>query len=43
MNEDPDSHQALRDAVRQLCRQFPGDYFRKVDAERLTRRLSSTR
>ena len=24
----------LRDAVRQLCRGFPDEYFRKVDAER---------
>ncbi len=32
---DPDDEQlALRDAVRNLCRQFPDEYFRKVDAER---------
>jgi acyl-CoA dehydrogenase len=34
MNEHSDSHAPLRDAVRQLCRQFPDEYFRKVDAER---------
>ncbi len=30
----PDEHQEIRDAVRQLCREFPDEYFRKVDAER---------
>ncbi len=34
MHDRPDSHQPLRDAVRQLCRQFPDAYFRQVDAER---------
>ncbi len=34
MYREPDAHQPLRDAVRQLCRQFPDEYFRKVDAER---------
>ena len=34
MNPSAASHQPLRDAVRQLCRGFPDEYFRKVDAER---------
>ncbi len=34
MSDTADEHQALRDAVRSLCRQFPDAYFRKVDAER---------
>jgi acyl-CoA dehydrogenase len=34
MNADSDSHDPLRDAVRELCRQFPDEYFRKVDAEK---------
>ena len=34
MNTEADAHQDIRDAVRQLCRQFPDEYFRKVDAER---------
>ena len=34
MPDTVDEHQALRDAVRSLCRQFPDEYFRKVDAER---------
>ena len=34
MLEEPDTHREIRDAVRQLCRQFPDEYFRKVDAER---------
>jgi acyl-CoA dehydrogenase len=29
-----DNHQDLREAVRDLCRQFPGEYFRKIDDER---------
>jgi acyl-CoA dehydrogenase len=28
-----DEHQDIRDAVRELCAQFPDEYFRKVDAE----------
>ena len=28
-----DPHQEIRDAVRQLCRQFPDEYFRKLDEE----------
>ena len=34
MNAASDTHQPLRDAVRELCAQFPGEYFRKIDAER---------
>ncbi len=34
MPDTPDEHAALRDAVRSLCRQFPDEYFRKIDAER---------
>ena len=34
MNARSDSHDALRDAVRELCRRFTDEYFRKVDAER---------
>ena len=33
MYHEPDAHQEIRDAVRQLCRQFPDEYFRKVDAQ----------
>lgn len=29
-----DKYQEIRDAVRSLCSQFPGEYFRKVDEER---------
>ena len=31
MLNNPDNHQDLRDAVRQLCRRFPDAYFRDVD------------
>jgi len=34
MMNEPDEHQEIRDAVRQLCSQFPDEYFRQVDAER---------
>jgi acyl-CoA dehydrogenase len=36
MNPLPDleSHKELRDAVRELCRRFGGEYWRKVDEER---------
>jgi acyl-CoA dehydrogenase len=34
MYNEPDSHQAIRDAVRQLCRQFPDEYFRRIDEQR---------
>ena len=30
----PDAHQDIRDGVRQLCRQFPDEYFRRIDHER---------
>jgi acyl-CoA dehydrogenase len=30
----PDQYQELREALRELCRQFPDDYFRRIDAER---------
>jgi len=29
-----DPHQDIRDAIRDLCAQFPADYFRKIDGER---------
>jgi acyl-CoA dehydrogenase len=32
--DEPDAHQDIRDAVRQLCRQFPDEYFRRIDHER---------
>jgi acyl-CoA dehydrogenase len=34
MHTTTDAHQDIRDAVRDLCAQFPADYFRKVDDER---------
>ncbi|CAD5367164.1 Acyl-CoA dehydrogenase domain-containing protein [Rubrivivax sp. A210] len=34
MLNEPEAHQEIRDAVRQLCRQFPDEYFRKVDEQR---------
>jgi acyl-CoA dehydrogenase len=34
MYNDPDQHQEIRDAVRQLCKQFPDEYFRKIDEQR---------
>ena len=30
----PDQHQELRDAMRDLCKQYPDEYWRKVDDER---------
>ncbi len=30
----PDPHQDIRDAVRELCRNYPDEYFRKVDEAR---------
>ena len=27
MFNEPDEHQEIRDAVRQLCRQYPDEYF----------------
>ncbi|HCZ16915.1 MAG TPA: acyl-CoA dehydrogenase, partial [Candidatus Accumulibacter sp.] len=34
MLDTPDEHQEIRDAVRDLCRQFPDEYFRKLDEQR---------
>ncbi len=34
MFNETDEHQEIRDAVRQLCRQFPDAYFREVDASK---------
>ena len=34
MLNSPDEHQEIRDAVRDLCRQFPDEYFRRIDAQR---------
>ncbi|MBB5406395.1 acyl-CoA dehydrogenase [Paraburkholderia sp. WC7.3g] len=34
MNHATDQYQDLREAVRDLCSQFPAEYFRKVDEER---------
>jgi acyl-CoA dehydrogenase len=29
-----DQYQEIRDAIRDLCKQFPGEYFRKIDEQR---------
>jgi acyl-CoA dehydrogenase len=34
MNHDADEHQEIRDAVRHLCKQFPDEYFRRIDEQR---------
>jgi acyl-CoA dehydrogenase len=34
MLNEPDPYQEIRDAVRQLCKQFPDEYFRKIDEQR---------
>jgi acyl-CoA dehydrogenase len=34
MINESDEHQEIRDAVRQLCSQFPDEYFRQVDQQR---------
>ena len=34
MLNEPDKYQDMRDAVRQLCSQFPDEYFREVDEQR---------
>src|SRR4029450_5135762 len=34
MIETAASHQDLRDAIRDLCAQFPADYFREIDEQR---------
>ena len=34
MHTPTDAHQDIRDAIRDLCAQFPAEYFRKIDDER---------
>ena len=34
MSDTTDDHAPIRDAVRELCAQFPAEYFRKIDEER---------
>lgn len=34
MNDATDQYQDIREAVRDLCSQFPAEYFRKIDEER---------
>lgn len=34
MNQDTPAFQDIRDAIRDLCAQFPPEYFRKIDEER---------
>ena len=34
MQDHDDPHKDIRDAVRKLCERFPGEYWRKLDAER---------
>ncbi|MEJ1730413.1 acyl-CoA dehydrogenase family protein, partial [Escherichia coli] len=34
MFNETDEYQDIREAVRQLCRQFPDEYFRQIDAQR---------
>ena len=34
MFNEPDRHQDIRDAVRDLCSRFPDEYHRQVDAQR---------
>ena len=34
MPQAPHAYQDIREAVRDLCSQFPGEYFRKIDEER---------
>ena len=34
MSEFDTAHTDIRDAVRELCAQFSGEYFRKIDEER---------
>jgi acyl-CoA dehydrogenase len=34
MKTEDDEHQEIRDAIRQLCGQFPDEYFREIDAQR---------
>src|SRR3989442_14011468 len=35
MFNEIDDHQEIRDALRGLCRQFPDEYFRKVDEQKV--------
>jgi acyl-CoA dehydrogenase len=30
----PDQYQDIRDAVRDLCKEFPAQYFREIDEQR---------
>lgn len=34
MNNEPNTYQEIRDAVRQLCSQYPDEYFRQVDEKK---------
>ncbi len=34
MSNPPESHQDIRDAIRDLCAQFPAEYFRRIDEAR---------
>jgi acyl-CoA dehydrogenase len=34
MIQEPDEHQQIREAMRQLCGQFPDEYFRRVDQQK---------
>ncbi len=34
MHITPDAHQDIRDAIRDLCAQFPTEYFREIDEQR---------
>ena len=34
MRQEPDRYQDIRDAVRDLCAQFPDEYHRKIDEQR---------
>jgi acyl-CoA dehydrogenase len=31
MQHEPDAYQEIRDAVRDLCAQYPDEYFRRID------------
>src|SRR5215212_1448467 len=35
MSQRADPHQDIRDAVRALCAEFPDEYFRKIDEQRV--------
>jgi acyl-CoA dehydrogenase len=43
MNTATDPFQDIREAVRDLCNQFPAEYFRKIDEERGYPEASSKR